>query len=153
LTPTDAVPRVVLDTNVVMDWLVFRNPALTPVAECLAAGTLRWIATETMQQEMTHVLSRGLPARWALDEAGWQAAWAAHASVLPPPTVALHVPRCSDADDQKFIDLAVGAQARWLLSRDRAVLKLARRLRAYGVEVLTPERWNQAVEAEAQRLP
>jgi hypothetical protein len=47
----------------------------------------------------------------------------------------------------------VGAQARWLLSRDRAVLKLARRLRAYGVEVLTPERWNQAVEAEAQRLP
>ncbi len=48
--------------------------------------------------------------------------------------------RCRDPDDQPFIDLAVqhGAQ---LISRDLAVLKLARRARTRGAEILTPQQW------------
>jgi len=41
----------------------------------------------------------------------------------------------------KFIDLALAHKARWLLSRDRAVLKLGRRTRPLGLEVLTPDAW------------
>ena len=55
--------------------------------------------------------------------------------------------RCTDGDDQKFIDLALGHGARWLLSRDRAVLKLARRARPLGLSVLTPETWSAALSA------
>ncbi|MBX3622048.1 MAG: PIN domain-containing protein [Rhizobacter sp.] len=51
--------------------------------------------------------------------------------------------RCTDPDDQKFIDLAV-ANARWLVSRDRAVLKLARRAALFGLQVVSPDRWTQA---------
>ena len=53
-----------------------------------------------------------------------------------PPTL-----RCSDIDDQKFIDLAVAARAVALLSADRAVLRLARRASAWGLAITTVERW------------
>ena len=39
---------------------------------------------------------------------------------------------CSDADDQKFIDLAVAHQA-MLLSKDKAVISMTKRLLAHGV--------------------
>ena len=42
--------------------------------------------------------------------------------------------------------LAIAAKARWLLSHDRAVLKLARPLRALGTEVTTPAAWSTACE-------
>jgi predicted nucleic acid-binding protein len=40
---------------------------------------------------------------------------------------------CKDADDQKFIDLAVQHRT-LLLSKDRAVLCMARRLQALGAD-------------------
>ena len=42
---------------------------------------------------------------------------------------------CSDPDDQKFIDLAVAQQA-LLLSKDRAVLSMAKRLLGQGIRAL-----------------
>ncbi|WP_369293093.1 PIN domain-containing protein [Klebsiella variicola] len=48
---------------------------------------------------------------------------------------------CRDQDDQKFIDLALDARARWLVSRDKAVLALAKRARARQLLIVTPERW------------
>jgi predicted nucleic acid-binding protein len=50
--------------------------------------------------------------------------------VEPPPRAPL---RCSDPDDQKFIDLAVARQA-LLLSKDRAVLSMTKRLTAWSVQ-------------------
>jgi predicted nucleic acid-binding protein len=131
----------VLDTNVLLDWLVFRNGALHPLVQALQARRLRWIATAAMRDEFVHVVGRGLGDRWVIDEAAWGAAWAVQADLVEAAAAPLHVPRCTDRDDQKFIDLAVVAGARWLLTRDRALLKLARRSRRYGVEVLTPEAW------------
>jgi predicted nucleic acid-binding protein len=43
---------------------------------------------------------------------------------------------CKDPDDQVFIDLAVAQRAR-LISKDRAVLTMRKRLAAQGVTVLT----------------
>jgi predicted nucleic acid-binding protein len=43
---------------------------------------------------------------------------------------------CKDADDQKFIDLAIAHQA-VLLSKDNAVLCMAKRLLAQGAAVKT----------------
>jgi predicted nucleic acid-binding protein len=49
--------------------------------------------------------------------------------------------RCTDPDDQVFIDLALACKARWLLSKDRALLKLARRARALGLSIQPPASW------------
>ena len=141
--PESAPPIVVLDTNVVLDWLVFRNPACTALAAAVVAGELHWVATPAMRDELAHVLARGHLDAWAPDLTSLWAHWVRHCTELPAPAPARPPSRlrCSDPDDQKFIDLAVACNARWLLSHDRAVLKLARRLREHGVDTLPPEHW------------
>jgi predicted nucleic acid-binding protein len=56
----------------------------------------------------------------------------------PPP---VHTLRCTDVDDQKFIDLAIATSARWLVTRDRALLKRARRAAPLGLSIATPVQW------------
>jgi predicted nucleic acid-binding protein len=51
------------------------------------------------------------------------------------------LPRCSDPDDQKFLALAQDAAADWLLTRDKAILRLKRRLNAVGIRVGSPVDW------------
>ncbi len=133
---------LVLDTNVVLDWLVFGNPAAAPLAAALSDGGWRWYATAEMHAELEHVLTYPSIGNWQPDcEAVW-AAWARWAVVVTAVQPALSAPlRCTDPDDQKFIDLAVQLGGGTLLSRDRAVLKLARRARLQGLDILTPERW------------
>jgi predicted nucleic acid-binding protein len=143
--PASAAPAlVVLDTNALLDWLVFRHPACADWQLRLADNGVTWIATAAMRDEWLHVLARGVGAAWEPAPGRLEAAWAALARLHPGIAPPLTVPRCSDADDQKFIDLAIGAGARWLVTRDRALLKLRRRLQRFGVEALTPEGWNSA---------
>lgn len=137
-------PSAVLDTNVVLDWLLFGNPGVTPVAQAITGGRLRWIACARMRDELAHVLARGIPGR-STQPADLLARWDRWARDVPAPQPgALERLHCSDADDQVFIDLAVTQRATWLLTRDRALLKLARRARVFGVVVAPPERWIEA---------
>ena len=128
---------VVLDTNIVLDLLVFDDPARAPLAAALDAGELRWLATAAMRREFERVLSYPLIAG-RLAAAGRNvsdvlAAFDARAQiVLEAPARAPCT--CSDPDDQIFIDLAV-AQGTRLVSKDRAVLSMRRQLAALGVAV------------------
>ena len=143
LTHNAGVPTVVLDTNVVLDWLVFGHPSCAQLTDHFAGGRLRWLASQAMRDELAHVIGRGAVDAWAPDLPALWAAWDRLALPTEPrPSIGAATRlRCTDADDQKFIDLALAHGARWLLSRDRAVLKLARRTRPLGLEVLTPEAW------------
>ena len=139
-----SAPTIVLDTNVVLDWLVFGNMDCAALAAAVVAGQLRWIATRAMRDELAHVLAGGHLIAWKPDLATIWAHWDLHCTELPAPE-SIGPPgrlRCSDPDDQMFIDLAVARRARWLVSRDRAVRKLASRLRGRGIVVLPPDRWS-----------
>jgi uncharacterized protein len=135
--------EVVLDTNVVLDWQVFRDPAAAPLVAALETGRLRWVATQAMLDELADVLTRPLPDRF---ESKRKHSLTLHFSdlcmVLPSPSVAAAGRLiCSDPADQKFIDLAVSRPCRWLFSHDKALLRLARRAQDRGVIVTPPRAW------------
>jgi uncharacterized protein len=147
-----AQPLLVLDTNVVLDWLVFRDRGCDALGETLTRGLAQWIATQAMRDELEHVLTRGSLDAWAPDGAAlgvtiwaWWDKWAQLVDTPPQPQSQqqppLELPRCTDPDDQKFIDLGLHIGASALLSRDRAVLRCARSARALGLEIMTPHAW------------
>ena len=125
---------IVLDTNIVLDALVFNDPATQPLKAALAAQSVQWLATPAMREELARVL--GYPkivARMAYYQVSADEVLArfdaqARLVAVAPKTMLT----CRDPDDQKFIDLAVAHQA-VLLSKDRAVLCMAKRLLALGV--------------------
>ncbi len=144
LIPTpDERPLLVIDTQVVMDWLIFKDPSTQALAAELESGQAQWIGTPSMLAELRHVLGRGVAATYAPDLPLIEASFARLCLTVdqaPPPAVRL---LCRDPDDQIFIDLALAAPARWLISRDRAVLALAKRARKLGLDILTPSAWNK----------
>ena len=140
------MPIAILDTNVVLDWFVFREPGCAPLAAAIEEGRLRWLASRWMRGELEHVVGRGLGERWLVDWPELADRWDRWAVDTPQPEAMAAATRlhCSDPLDQPFIDLALSVGARWLVSRDRALLKLARRASSRGLAVLTPEGWARA---------
>lgn len=132
--PDTVQPLLVIDTNIVLDLLVFEDPAHVPLRDAVQQGHVVWLATAAMRDELERVLAypqiaRRLAARLKPAHAvlaqfdGW--------SRRMPPAARAAV-RCRDPDDQIFIDLAVAHRA-GLLSKDALVLRLRKRLAALGV--------------------
>ena len=134
---------LVIDTNVLLDWLAFRHPVGTAIEEALRSGRCRWLWTRPMRDELAHVIARESPRRWAIDASAVLSVFDALGvdAGNPGPVAGGAALRCTDADDQKFIDLAVARGAHALLTRDRAVLRLASRARRQGLLIATPEVW------------
>ena len=136
MAAADAVRAVVLDTNVALDLLVFDDPSVQALRAALAGGQLRWLALPGMRDELARVLTyprveaylalRGRPAQEVL--AAFDAT--SHCSA-PAPAAPV---RCSDPDDQPFLDLAL-VHGALLLSKDKAVLATRQRMAALGVEL------------------
>ena len=127
---------LVLDTNIALDVFVFQDPAADALRSAMEAGHTRWIATDAMRDELQRVLDYPHIARrlQALARPA-QTVLAAFDQRVTRVATAPRAPyACKDADDQKFIDLAVAHQAT-LASKDAAVLCMARRLARVGVRV------------------
>ena len=127
---------LVLDTNIVLDLLVFQDPSTRRLHADLVCAAALWITTHAMRAEFERVLgypkidarlrTQGLTATRLL----------AHFDALSgirevPDRAAV---RCSDRDDQIFVDLVV-AHGACLLSKDQALLRLRRSLSAAGASV------------------
>lgn len=135
---------IVIDTNVALDLWLFGRRGL----DALHVRPLPLIATGAMRQELYDVLHHSAagngpiaPRRMPVDAATVAlASWDRHVRLVEAPLRSDPAwPRCRDETDQKFVDLALSQRAGWLLTRDRALLKLARRCRAYGLVVVVPE--------------
>ncbi len=127
---------IVLDTNIVLDLLVFDDPATPALKAALATHELQWIATPAMREELARVLAYPhIAARLAYGQLSAEEVLAAFDRQVQLVEVAGKTTlTCKDSDDQKFIDLAVAHRA-CLLSKDHAVLSMRRRLQPLGVRV------------------
>ena len=135
---TGPLPRpMVLDTNVVLDMLIFDDPHIPPIRELVARGEVRWSADQAQRIELERVLhSSQIAPRvsfYGKTPEGVMAAFdAAVEYVAEAPKIRF---TCTDPDDQHFLDLASQHQA-LLVSKDKAVLKQRKRVaQNYGATV------------------
>jgi putative PIN family toxin of toxin-antitoxin system len=151
---TSPAPRVVLDSNIWVDLLVFGDPHCTPIRAALEAGTIAPVIRADCREELRRVLAYPQFARFAVDIDAALAVVDRFSTLEPLPAQedadAIRLPRCKDTDDQKFVELAHFSRAACLVSKDKAVLKLRSRLRrSSGVEVMTPPAFGQWLAALA----
>jgi putative PIN family toxin of toxin-antitoxin system len=128
--------RVVLDTNIVLDLWLYKDPAAVALIEALETKAVQWLATQVMRDELERVLAyTHIVKRLAFSQLTAQdilAQFDAHAQVMPIAAKALFI--CKDGDDQKFIDLAAEHKTQ-LISKDKAVLTMRNRMARLGVAV------------------
>ena len=131
------VPSLVLDTNVLLDLWLFDEPSTRPLRAAIEAGAVRAVRSADCDAEFAEVIGRE---QFGLDEAArramlfrWRQCSEPIAAIAPAPLA------CADPDDQKFLDAAFSAGADLLLSRDKALLRLARRAEASGLRIRRPD--------------
>jgi putative PIN family toxin of toxin-antitoxin system len=137
---------LVLDTNVVLDLVVFRDRGVQPIAEAIASGAAIPVTSHACLEEFGRVLAYP---QLALDASAQSDAFEyfrsrAQLFDVPVPAVAADLPLCSDADDQKFLELAWHANAHCLVTKDKALLGLGCAVARLGrFAIVKPETWLQ----------
>lgn len=119
--------RLVLDTNIVIDMLHFANPHTAPVLAALLTGQCTAFTDSACLAELERVCT--YPA-FKLDAEQQSALLARYGQLVvradaTKGETTLPLPRCRDADDQKFLILAARCQADLLITRDKLLLRLA----------------------------
>lgn len=131
--------RIVFDTNVLLSMFVFADSRFAPLRAEVDAG--RWLAytrsdcIEEFRRVLNYTMFSLEPERQVKALADYVAV-ARQQEPLPEPAYTL--PRCKDKDDQKFLELARDVGADWLVSSDKALLKLNRKVRDHYA-IIKPE--------------
>lgn len=135
-----SAPSCVLDTNVVLDILLFADKNTEPIQKSLASGQLLALGHYDTLYEFADVISRS---QFKLTES--QIKEKLHAWIKlhwlikePLPTEGY----CKDHDDDKFFNLARLCSARYLISKDKKVLKAKGKAKRFGCIVIKPENLN-----------
>lgn len=131
----------VLDTQVLLDWALFNDPRVQPWVQALQNQTVRWIYNAAMHDEALRVVHYPALAKRhdpAVSAQSVTACFARWGQLCATPAAQRQLV-CRDPDDQMFLDLALAQRATHLLSRDRAVLQLARRAGPLGLHISAPE--------------
>ena len=136
--------RLVLDTNVWLDWLVFHDPVVASIETLVASGQAEIFIGPACMQELEQALTYRLQKR-ILDTTA-QAACLAECLKIARMDEGKRIkdeknplPTCRDPDDQKFLELARDCGADMLVTKDLALLELARRkARPAPFRIVTP---------------
>lgn len=139
--------RIVIDTNVCLDLFVFRDPRWSALMAALQSGEVEAVTRADCRMEWQLVLHYShLPIS---DETrpGFNQAFETYIKYVEPdalsPRTDIRLPICSDPDDQKFLELALGTDAATLITKDKALLKLARKTAKLGLfSIITPQNWH-----------
>jgi predicted nucleic acid-binding protein len=123
--------RLVVDTQVWLDWLVFDDPSVQGVRAALESGRARAFIDDAALAELERVLA--YPLGRSVDIAACLAACRRMTTRAEGGSEEgfYNLPQCGDPDDQKFLTLAARVRADCLVTRDRELLKLRRRCSAW----------------------
>ncbi|OGB22890.1 MAG: putative toxin-antitoxin system toxin component, PIN family [Burkholderiales bacterium RIFCSPLOWO2_02_FULL_57_36] len=147
--------RVVLDTNVCLDLFVFRDPRWAELHVALKDGTVEAVTRSDCRMEWLLVLNYS---HLRLDDESRTRIAAEFDSLITCIAADtldsdMRLPVCSDPDDQKFLEICRDAKADVLITKDKALLKLARKTAKAGLFlIMPPDSWTTyAVSFQAAR--
>ena len=132
---TDTKPRLVLDTNVILDLLVFKDPSAEPIRLLLGAKLVDAVRTPASMAELIDVIGRPTFKLNREDQATIVRAWETSSRLLEDMAIEPAPFTCRDPDDQVFIDMAYSIRPAFLLSKDLRVLELRAIAKPHGVEI------------------
>ncbi len=126
-------PGVVFDTNVIVSALLIRD-SLPRRAFDRAWREGEILVSEPTLIELVETLQRPRLARYITETERWEflAAFLREARLVP---VTVTVRACRDPKDDKFLELALSGQARYLVTGDKDLLELHP---FQGIDILTP---------------
>jgi putative PIN family toxin of toxin-antitoxin system len=147
-------PRIVIDTNVCLDLFVFRDPRWVRLMAALQSGEVEAVTRADCRLEWQMVLHYShLPVTDG-SRSAFNAEFDALITCLTSEALTartdIRLPICTDRDDQKFLELALGAHASTLITKDKALLKLARKTAKAGLfAIIPPQAWDMQAVAGA----
>lgn len=147
--------RLVLDTNVVIDWLVFDHPFMNPLRDGVRDGRIMVLTHPPAADELQRVLGYPQLKLAVARQAEVFECYLTQTLDTPMPAdfslkrllMPGGFPRCRDRDDEHFIALAYHARADALVSRDNAVFGLKSRAARFGLTILNVQQMIEQLEA------
>ena len=134
-TSTDIKPRLVLDTNVILDLLVFKDPATEPIWLALDTHRVDAVRTAASLAELMDVIQRPIFKLSLEEQEGIVRTWVSNTRLLENAAIEPAPFTCRDPDDQVFINMAYSLRPALLLSKDLRVLELRAIAKHHGVEI------------------
>jgi putative PIN family toxin of toxin-antitoxin system len=143
--------KIVLDTNVCLDLFVFKDPRWLQIMAGLQNKEISAITSEDCREEWLAVLNyEHLPIN-AENREQIVSSFDQYILVEKNTTKQIKLPTCSDKDDQKFLETCRDADAKVLVTKDKALLKLARKIQNMNLFIIeTPEKFVARLVAKAQ---
>jgi putative PIN family toxin of toxin-antitoxin system len=142
-----ALQRIVIDTNVCLDLFMFRDPRWQALTDGLKCGEIDAVTSASCRMEFMLVLAYekmqlSTESQAAILQEFDQLIRLIDLPAEPSATNTIKLPLCKDRDDQKFLELAYTSQADTLITKDKALLKLARKtIRSQLFRIFSPESW------------
>ena len=118
---------LILDTNILLDIFVFDDQRAHPLRAALSNQEIDALVTEDTLDEFIDVISRS---QFGLDkqkQAEILLQWQSWSRLIKQSDLQVAPWKCKDRDDQVFINLAFSFKPSTLISKDKLVLKLAKR--------------------------
>jgi uncharacterized protein len=126
--------RLVIDTNVLVSALIFKDSRHLPLRAAWAEKRITPLLSIPTYRELKKVLGYRMfdigddRIQEAIAALGPSIEW-----VTIDESLAASLPKCSDRDDQKFLDVALCGNADAIITYDKALLKLRRRGLAFSI--------------------
>ncbi len=133
---TKSIPRVVIDTNLVLSALVFAQGRLTPLRQAWQNRQIQPLVSKVTAAELIRVLNYPKFKLSTADQQELLADYLPYCNTIiipePPPLT----PECRDAYDVPFLQLALAGEAQALITGDLDLLCLAS---SFKCPILTAE--------------
>jgi putative PIN family toxin of toxin-antitoxin system len=122
------LPRVVLDTNLVLSALVFAHGRLAPLRQAWQQARCRPLVSGTTAAELVRVLAYPKFRLTPDDQRELLADYLPYCTAVRIPAKRPKTPDCRDPFDVPFLELTIAGKADFLVTGDKDLLALAGKL-------------------------